>query len=109
MIATLLKHWIYDVGLHVLFDQLIVNFQVPVKLHYLGKYWTAIDPEDSQITCWGLCIQQEDKMIVLDSADGEYIVHTDLYILMECTQEQSDMLDESEEFENNVLIDKLNE
>lgn len=91
MLATVIKHYIYDAGLSMLMDNVINNFQIYIPSQYLGNYWEAYD-EDGELIVWGLCIQHEGELIVIDDGDGEYVVHTDLYKLVHSSKIDCDKL-----------------
>ena len=110
MIATVIRHYVYEVGLSVLFENIISNFSTTIKPNqYLGKWWTALDKEDGAIVCWGLCIQAEDRMIVLYDGEGEYICHVDLFTLVEATEDECDWLSADDDMTDEELIEALNE
>lgn len=110
MIATVIRHYVYEVGISVFFENIISNFTTTIKPNkYLGKWWTALDKEDSTVVCWGLCIQAEDHMIVLDDGEGEYICHLDLFRLVEATEGECDLLSADDDMTDEELIKALNE
>ena len=84
MIATALKHYLYDLAIGVAFDALNANFRsVPVS--YVGGYWVAID-DDDYVVAYGKCTEQKGSLIVLDDGESEYIVHTDLFRMQAITR-----------------------
>ena len=110
MISTVIRHYVYEVGLSVFFDNLVSNFVTSIKPNkYLGKYWIALDKEDGAIVCGGLCIQAEDRMIVLDDGDGEYICHLDLFTFVEATEKECYLLSADDDMTDEELIEALHE
>ena len=100
----------WDIGISIFFQNLHDNFVTSIKPNkYLGKYWIALDKEDGAIVCWGLCIQAEYPMIVLDDGKGEYICHLDLFTLVQATEDECDLLSADDDMTDEELIEALNE
>ena len=93
MIGTLIRHWVFDTGISVMFDGLISNFNISKQpTYYLGDWWTVGEKDDGHIICWGRCIQEEGNLIVLDDGDSEFIIHTDLYNVNMVTEQTCEIL-----------------
>ena len=109
MIGTLIRHWVLDTGINVMFDNLISNFQViHTPTHYLDGYWTALDPDDGTIVAWGRCIEESAGSIVLDSECGEFMVPLDAYVVVASTEEQISLLD-GDDMTDEEMLQALNE
>lgn len=109
MLSLLIKHYIYDIGLNMLFDNIIDNFNVYVPSAYLGRWWTALDKEDGELICWGKCIEHEKNMVVLDDGEAEYIVHLDVYNVTMASERQCELLNNEFEISDEELMRLLNE
>lgn len=93
MIATVIRHYIFDIALGAMFDNICNNFRVQKPVgHYLGKYWVAFDLDDGDLITFGLCIQDEQDLIVLDNSEAEYIVSPTLYNMVLLTKDEFDTL-----------------
>ena len=93
MISTCIRHYIADIALGAMFDNICTNFRVQKPVgHYLGRYWAAFDIDDGDLITFGLCIQDEGSMVVLDNGEAEYIVATNLYNMTLMTKDEFDTL-----------------
>ncbi len=84
MIATVLKHYLYDIGIGLFFDAVGSNFATNATT-YVGGYWIAVD-DDNTIVAYGKCTEQKGSLIVLDDGESEYIVHTELFHMQAITR-----------------------
>lgn len=107
MIATIIKHYLYDTGLHIFFDQVSCNFHKAAST-YLGNYWTALDKDDGSIVAWGLCIEETADYVVLESEFSEIMVPLENYLLVIATEKQINLLD-GDNMSDEELIIALNE
>ena len=107
MIATIIKHYLYDTGLNLFFDQVSCNFHKATST-YLGNYWTALDKDDGTIVVWGLCIEETVDYVVLESEFSEIMVPLENYVLVIATERQINLLD-GDNMSDEDLIVALNE
>lgn len=107
MIAAILKHYIYDIGLSMFMDNVISNFRVYIPSQYIGNYWEVYD-EDDDLVAFGVCTNHEGGLILLDDgSDAEYVVHTDLYKLVESSKIECDNLNIISDINDEMLIEYL--
>ena len=92
MFATIIKYYLYDIGLNIFFDQVSCNFHKATST-YLGNYWTALDKDDGTIVVWGLCIEETADYVVLESEFSEIMVPLENYVLVIATERQINLLD----------------
>lgn len=107
MISTIIKHYLYDTGLNLFFDQVSCNFHKAAST-YLGGYWTALDKDDGSIVAWGLCIEETTDYVVLESEFSEIMVPLENYWLVIATERQINLLD-GDNMTDEELIQALNE
>lgn len=107
MLATIIKHYLYDTGLNLFFDQVSCNFHKAAST-YLGDYWTALDKDDGSIVAWGLCIEETADYVVLECDFSEFMVPISDYSITPSTEKQIDLLD-GDEMTDEELIQALNE
>ena len=84
MISIALRHYLYDLGINILFDAIGSNFTT-TSVSYVGSYWMAID-DDDYVVAYGKCTEQKGSLIVLDDGESEYIVHVDLFRMQVITR-----------------------
>lgn len=84
LLTTTLRHYLYDLGINILFDAIGSNFAT-TPVSYVGGYWVAVD-DDQYVVAYGKCTEQKGSLIVLDSGESEYVVHTELYHLQAITR-----------------------
>lgn len=84
MIATALRHHLYDLAIGLFFDVVGSNFaKTPVS--YVGNYWIAVD-DDQYVVAYGRCSEQKGSLVLLDSGESEYVVHTELFRMQAITR-----------------------
>lgn len=104
MIKTVLRHYLWDAGITAFFDGLITNFSTSKQVSYLGKYIMACD--DDSVICAGLVIQEEDRLMVVEDEDHEYIVSKDLWDIEVLTKEEWETI-EYDDDDDETLIEWL--
>lgn len=96
MISIIIKHFIYEVGISVMFDNIAQNFNT-VSGEYLRKYWCVFD-EENDIIAYGYCIKEDGNLITLVDNDCEYLIYTKLFSVVPITaKEYMDLVEEYEE------------
>jgi len=101
MLKTVLHHYLLDTGINLFFENIIRNFNVPKvgnfnvpKVgHYLNKHWIAHD-EQGGMVAFGLCVQDEGDLIVLDNEFGEFIVSVNLFCVTPLSEKDCDILND---------------
>lgn len=90
MIATALKHYLYDIAIGQFFDAIGNNFAA-TTMSYVGGYWLAVNA-DNTIIAYGKCIEQNGNLIVLEDGEIEYVVHSDLFEIQPISKSELDHL-----------------